>query len=209
MKLTIFGATGHIGSQIVAQALKQGHEVTAFTRTRGKITTSSERLRVVTGDVLDAAAAMEAVQGADAVLCVLGAPLMNKRQLRAKGTKNIISAMESAGVKRLICLSALGVSDSRAALPAYYRYLIFPLILKHVLADHELQENYVKQSTLDWVIVRASNFTKGTLTGSYRHGFATIDRALKLKISHADVADFMLKQLTDDRYLLKTASISY
>jgi hypothetical protein len=117
--------------------------------------------------------------------------------------------MEETGVKRFICLSALGVGDSRDLLPFHYKYLIIPLIMRHLYADHELQESYVKNSQLDWVIARSGSFLKGKHTGSYRHGFTATDKPVAPKISHADVADFLLKQLIDDTYLHKTPCISY
>jgi len=81
--------------------------------------------------------------------------------------------------------------------------------MRHVLADHEQQEHHVKNSQLDWTIVRPGNFVRGTHTRQYQAGFTTPDRSVKFKISQPDVADFMLKQLTDTRYLHKTPSLSY
>ena len=190
MKLIVFGATGTIGRHLVDQALSQNHQVTAFARSPGEFGQSHETLQMVEGDVLDPASVKSAIEGHDAVLCALGMPLMNKEKLRGNGTRNIIRAMEENGVRRLICLSALGAGDSRDILPIQYKYLLIPLLMRHLYADHELQESYVKESPLDWVIVRPGNFSKGKYTGSYRHGFAAADRSLKLKIAHADVADF-------------------
>jgi Putative NADH-flavin reductase len=86
---------------------------------------------------------------------------------------------------------------------------MFGIFLRAAYADHVSQENYVKQSRLDWIIVRPGAFTDGKRTGEYRHGFPGTDKTTKLKISRADVADFMLKQLTDDTYLHKTPGVSY
>ncbi len=209
MKLTVFGATGGVGRQIVAQALEQGHQVTAFTRRPEKLDQSHGNLRVVAGDVLDPVAVMSAIEGQDGVLCALGMPLLNREKLRARGTKIIVRAMEETGVRRLICLSALGAGDSRDILPFHYKYLIIPLFMRRLYADHELQECHVKSSHLDWVIVRPGNFSNGRHTGCYRHGFTAADRSLKLKISRADVADFMLKKLADAADLYRTPSLSY
>ncbi len=209
MKLTIFGSTGAVGLQLVEQALAQGHEVTAFTRSPEKLTRPHAKLRVLSGDVLDPASVKSAIEGRDAVLCALGMPLLNKEGLRAKGTRHIIQAMEETGVKRFVCLSGLGAGDSRNILPFHYKYIVFPLLMRHLYADHELQESYVMSSKLDSVIARPGSFTGGPHTGIYRHGFTLADKSLKIKISQADVADFMLKQLTDDSYLHKAAAISY
>ncbi len=209
MKLTIFGSTGSVGRHLADQALEDGHEVTAFTRNREKIAQNHDNLQVVQGDVLNPVAVQDAINGRDAVLCALGMPLRNREKLRARGTMNIIQGMQETGVRRLVCLSGLGAGDSRELLPFHYKYLIFPLILRHVFADHEDQEGHVRRSHLDWVLARPGNFSKGARTGSYRHGFTAGDRPSALKISHADVADFMLKQLSDDTYLHRAASLSY
>lgn len=86
---------------------------------------------------------------------------------------------------------------------------MFGLLLRKAFADHVLQEEYVKQSRLDWTIVRPGAFTDGALTGEYRHGFSATDKGITLKISRADVADFMLKQLVDETYLHATPGLSY
>ena len=113
MKLTIFGAGGAIGRRLTAQALAAGHDVTAFVREPSRLGQAHPRLRVMRGDVLDAAAVERAVLGRDAVLCALGAPLLNRDGVRLRGTRVIVRAMERAGVDRLICLSMLGVGELR------------------------------------------------------------------------------------------------
>ncbi len=207
MKVAIFGATGTIGRQLVAQALENGHIVTAFVRTPAKLEITHNNLKFVQGDVLDPMAVEKAVQGQDAVMCVLGAGL--KGTVRSEGTRNIIQAMEKSGVQRLICQSTLGVGDSWHNLNFYWKYIMFKGLLRQAFADHERQEAYVRQSQLDWTIVRPGAFTDGDLTGHYRHGFSGNDKTTQLKISRADVADYMLKQLTDLAYLHKTPGLSY
>jgi putative NADH-flavin reductase len=207
MKLLIFGSTGNIGRQLVEQALAQGHAVTAFARNPARLALKHPNLKVVQGDVMDGAAVERAVQGQEVVLCALGAG--RQGLIRAEGTRHIISAMEKLGVRRLICQTTLGAGDSRDNLNFFWKYLMFGLILREAFADHEKQERYIKQSRLDWTIIRPGAFTNGQRTGSYRHGFPATDKTLKLKISRADVADFMLKQLTDNRYLRQTPGLSY
>lgn len=207
MKLIIFGSTGSIGRQLVNQALEQGHTVTAFARDASKIAINHNNLRIALGDVMDPASVESAVQGHDAVLCSLGAG--RKGTVRSVGTRNIISAMGRVGVRRFICQSTLGAGDSRGNLNAFWKYIMFGLLLRPAYADHIRQESYVRQSRLDWTIVRPGAFTDGARTGQYRHGFPGTDRTTKLKISRTDVADFMLKQLADDTYLHKAPGISY
>lgn len=209
MKITIFGATGKVGQQFIDQALQDGHILIAHTRNHQKITRQHENLTVVEGDVLDPASVEAAIKGSEVVICVLGMPLLNKDRLRSKGTQNIVAAMEKTGVKRLVCLSALGAGDSFDMLPGYYKYLIVPLAMRHLFADHNAQEAVIRNSSLDWTIARPGNFTGGTHTGHYQHGFTKIDKSIKIKISAADVADFLRRQIDDDTYLHKAAALSY
>lgn len=210
MKLAIFGSTGGTGRQVVAQALEQGHDVTAFARSPEKLNQTHAKLQVVQGDVMNLASVERAIQGQDAVVCALGMPaLKDTTRVRANGTKHIIRAMKKTGVKRFICQSALGVGDSRDMLPFHYKYLIVPLMLRRVFADHERQEHVIRENLLDWIIVRPGILTDGERTGSYQHGVTPDNKTVTLKISRADTADFMLKQLADNRYLHQTPCISY
>ncbi|MBJ6109674.1 SDR family oxidoreductase [Hymenobacter sp. BT523] len=209
MNLLVFGATGGTGRQLVEQALTQGHTVTAFARNPAKLAVQHPRLRVVPGDVLDAAAVQAAVAGHDAVLSALGAPAGHKAPVRSAGTRHILEAMAQAGVRRFVCLTTLGMGDSRPALPFAYKYLIVPLFLRSAFADSEIQEAYIRDSGVEWTIARPATLTNGPHTGQYRHGFPATEPGLKIKISRADVADFMLRQLREPIYLRQAASLSY
>ncbi len=212
MKLLIFGASGGTGRQIVEQAISQGHIVSAFVRNPSAFDFKHPNLTLVRGDVMDPVSVEQAMQDHDAVLSSIGSPANKIGTIRSEGTNNIIRAMEKAGIKRFICQTSLGYGDSRKVLdqtPFYFKYLIVPFILKKGFADHALQEKYIKQSRLDWVIVRPGNLTNEERTGVYQHGFPADSKTIRVKISRADVADFMLKQLTDDGYLRKTPGLSY
>ena len=209
MKLLIFGSTGGTGRQVIQQALKQGHLVTAFARNSAKLNIQHPNLQICQGDVMNLSSVEKAIQGQDAVICVLGAGKDMNSTVRSQGTKQIIQAMETAGIKRFICQSTLGAGDSWGSLNFFWKYIMFGFLLRKPFADHQQQEDYVKQSSLNWTIVRPGAFIEGTRTGNYRHGFSGTDKTSKLKISRADVADFILKQLIDDTYLCKTPSLSY
>jgi len=209
MKLVIFGSTGSIGSQVVEQALEQGHNVTAFVRNPNKLNLQHPNLNIFTGDVMNPALVEQAVIGHDAAICILGSGKKLSGNVRSQGTKNIIQALEKAGIKRFICQSTLGAGDSWSNLNFYWKYIMFGFILRKVFADHQIQEKYVRQSDLDWTIIRPAAFVEGSRTGKYRHGFPGSDRNTSLTISRPDVADFILKQLSDGTYLGKAASLSY
>ncbi|MDQ7069532.1 MAG: SDR family oxidoreductase [Rhodobacterales bacterium] len=207
MRITIFGATGTLGRVIVQQALAKGHDVTAFSRSDGALDHNMAHLNIVKGDVLDGAAVSAAIADADAVICALGAGRNGK--LRANGTANILAGMTAQGVKRIICLSSLGVGDSAKNLNFFWKYIMFGLLLRPAFADHVAQEKLLRASNSDWTIVRPAAFTDGPLTGDFHHGFAAPTRLkLALKISRADVAHFMLGQLGSDHYLRKSPSLS-
>jgi putative NADH-flavin reductase len=209
MKLLVFGSTAGVGYQLVKQALEQGHTVTAFARDPAKLDIKHANLKIVQGDAMDLASVEKAMQDQDAVLCSLGSGMNTKGKIRSEGTRNIILAMEKMGVQRFICQTTLGVGDSEGNLNFFWKYIMFGFLLRQVFADHVIQENYVKQSHLKWTIVRPSAFTDGNRTGKYHYGFPGSDKTIKLEISRADVADFMLKQLTDNSYQYKTPGVSY
>ncbi|MEL6442310.1 MAG: SDR family oxidoreductase [Cyanobacteria bacterium J06621_8] len=209
MKLVIFGATGTIGVQVVEQALEQGHSVTAFVRPSSRLNIQNINLKLFTGDVMNPTSVEQAVIGHDAAICVLGSGKKLSGNVRSQGTQNIIQALEKAGVKRFICQSTMGTGDSWGNLNFYWKYIMFGFILRQVFADHQIQEHYVQHSNLDWTIIRPGAFIDGDLTGKYRHGFPGRDRTSSLTISRPDVADFILKQLTDNTYLGQAASLSY
>ena len=207
MRLIIFGATGTIGRRLVDQALSQNHRVTAFARQLFALNLVHRNLTRQTGDVLDRGAVANAVQGHDAALIALGSG--RKGTVRSLGTQHVIDGMERHGVRRLVCQTSLGVGDSRANLNFFWKRIMFGLLLRDVYADHEAQEAVIKRSDLDWTIVRPGAFTDGPATGAYKHGFPATEKNIKLKISRADVAGFMLRQLTDDTYLRATPSLSF
>jgi putative NADH-flavin reductase len=158
-----------MGRQLVEQALGLGHTVTAFARNTAKLDIKHANLKVVQGDVLDLSSVERAAQRQEAVLCSLGAG--RKGTIRSKGTHHIIQAMEIAGVRRFICQTTLGIGDSLGNLNLFWKYVMFGLFLRPAFADHVSQESYVKQSRLDWIIVRPAAFIDGNRTGEYRHGF--------------------------------------
>jgi len=217
MHIAIFGATGVTGRCLVEQALDQGYDVTAFARNPAVVTTQHVRLSIVRGDVFDSATIQEAVANQDAVLCTIGGHdrlrvALSRRPrepgLCTIGTRNILDAMKKYDVSRLICLSAWGIGDSKGRVPVIFRNVIFPLLMKEEYEDKEAQEQLIQQSTLDWTIVRPSRLTNGPRRGRYRMK-SSLEFSLQSSISRADVADCMLRQLTDRTFRQKCLEMSY
>lgn len=208
MNVLVFGASGGTGRELVKQALAQGHSVTAFVRDPTKFEINHANLKVVQGDVADYESVERAVQNQDAAICALGSSTPLKRDpTLIDGVRHIIEAMEHAGEQRFIYLSFLGVRDGRNQLSFLGKYIIAPLVRRNVVADHEVKERLIKQSRLNWIIVRPPRLTNGQRTGAYRSGERIGANSIIPTISRADVADFMLKQLTDDAYLHKTPGV--
>lgn len=205
-KIIVFGSTGTIGQHLVNQALESGYDVTAFARNKAKITQQHDRLKVVEGDVLKLESVVEAIKGQEIVFCALGAG--RKGVVRSEGTLNIIKAMEKCGVDRLICQTTLGAGDSEPHLNFFWRRIMFGWFLKEAFKDHQIQEKHIQNSKLNWTIVRPAAFTNGEMTGQYKHGFSTEEK-IKIKISRADVAQFMIRQIGNLSYLRKTPGLSY
>ncbi|QMW06460.1 NAD(P)-dependent oxidoreductase [Spirosoma foliorum] len=208
MQLLVVGATGGTGKQAVEQALQRGYYVTAFVRDPAKLAIKHPNLTVLTGDVLKPDTLLHAVRRQDAVFCALGSRPGQNNPVVADGTKNLITAMRQAGVRRLLVVSSLGVGTSyeEASLPSKF---FIKLVLKGVIAEKEIQEQAIRQSKLDWVIARPTRLTNGPLTGKYRLGEHLPFSLFALpKISRADVAAFLLDQLDKDEYLGKAVTIT-
>jgi putative NADH-flavin reductase len=203
MKLAIFGATGKTGKSLVEQALAAGHSVTTLARNPEKLGITHANLRMVKGDVLDANAVAETLRGADAVLTTLGPAPDAPPDVLSRGVGNIIHAMRAAGLMRLIVMSSLGIGDSKRQVPFAFKMacLLIP-VLRRSMKDHEITDQLVRESGLDWTLVRAGGLRDGPAMANYKSG---LDRTtIAGWINRPDVADFMLKQVGDASYVRKT-----
>ncbi len=203
MHIALFGATGGTGREVMAQALKQGHSIHALVRNSASLA-PQPGLTLTLGDVLDAQTTQACITGAEAVICILGSK-PKETPIEARGTANIVQAMQACEVRRLIAVTSMGVGDSRSQINPLFR-MIMDFSLKAIMQAKAEQEQLIRASGLDWTIVRPGGLTDGPKTGQYRHG---LDKSLKGgRISRADVADFVLKQLSDQHYWQKTPAVT-
>jgi len=201
-RILVVGATGGTGRELVSQALERGYEVTAFVRSPGKMELTHPRLKIVQGDVLNAESVVEAVHGQDAVVSALGhRRLFVPSRVQSDGTRNVLQAMEAHNVRRFVCETALGLGESAGQMGLLSTFFVLPVVLPIYFWDKARQEEVISGSSLEWVIVRPGILTKGAKRGVYRHGFDVGSYIWPTWIGRADVADFMLNQLTDDQYL--------
>ncbi|MBA3424639.1 MAG: NAD(P)-dependent oxidoreductase [Rubrobacteraceae bacterium] len=209
MRVVVFGASGRTGRRLVEGALRRGHEVTAFVRDPSKLSLEHERLRVVGGDVMDAAAVEDAVAGRDAVLVALGHTKTSAKDVQLVGTRNIVGAMQRHGVRRIVSLTGAGVRDPEDQPKLFDRAItgLLRRLQRDVLEDAERHAEVIKNSGLEWVIVRGPVLTDGERKGGYRVGY--VGKNSGTRISRADIADFMLDQLEDDVHLGRMPMVSY
>ncbi len=210
MKVAVFGATGRTGRLLVEGALERGHEVTAFVRAPDKLGALRDSVLVVQGDVLDGGAVSDAVDGREAALVALAAGSNRPAdQITAQGTLNVIRSMQRYGVRRLVVLSAGGTQPGHDPnLPWFFERVVKPLFLKGVLTDLRRMEISVRQSELDWTLVRAAQLVDGPARGEYRAepGYSL---AGGTKITRADVAAFMLDELERRDNIAHALAIAY
>ena len=206
MKIAIFGASGKTGLEVVKQALENGHAVTAFVRDPARLLLEDDKLALVKGDVFDPGSVAQAVEGQDAVVCVLGAGNdLKKTNVRTIGTVNIISAMKKNNVQRLVVVTAMGVGDSWDTLSMMNKFF-FATLLKSSRDDHEAQESAVLESGVEWTIIRPSGLQDSPHTGEYDYGENIL--AKKSTIARADVADLIIKSLADTQLVGKAVTIT-
>jgi len=202
-RIVVFGATGKTGRHVWRQALEQGHEVTVFVRSPQKIEQSDAKLHIVQGDVFDAEVVANAVANHDSAIVCLGSTSLSDKTTLTIGSKNIIDGMVRHNVGRLVILSAAGVTESWAQI-GWLSRILFRTMLRNVFADHHTQEALVKESLLDWTIVRAAILKDEPTSGDY-----TVSNTAKVShINRADVADFLVNQVTETTYIKQAISIT-
>ena len=212
MKVTVFGATGGIGSKVVEQLRTRGHDVSAFVRNSGKIPASwDDTVRVVTGELSDAAAVDRPVKGADAVVSALGPSLDRKATglPHVEGTRNIVTAMQRRGVRRYIGNGTPSVLDPREK-PTWQTRLTTRMaktFLRRAYDELVGMSEIVMASGLDWTIVRFLAPKDGPAKGTIRHGFYGTDK-LSFGVTRADIAAFTAAQVDDARYVGAAPAIS-
>jgi putative NADH-flavin reductase len=206
--ILIIGASKGVGLETVKAALAAGHSVRGLARSAASIPINDARLERIAGDALDPGVVERSLAGVEAVIETLGAafglePLLKGTTLFSKATRVLVDAMARTGVKRLIAVTGLGAGDSRGHSGLLYDALVFPLLLKRVYDDKDVQEQIIRRSGLDWTIVRPGLLTSGPAAGQYRVLLDPQSWSAGT-ISRADVADFLVRQIADRSLIGKT-----
>jgi putative NADH-flavin reductase len=209
MKISVIGASQGTGALTVGLALGRGHTVTAFARNPQRLALSHPSLVRLPGSFHDADAVDAAVVGQDAV--IVTASSTNLRGFKdnptyfSQGTAHVIASMQRHAVRRLVVLSAFGVGESRALAGFLVRRLVIDGFLCLPYADHERQEQLVRASQLDWVIVRPTRLTNRPARGVYKR--ATAIESVPGSIARADVATFLVEAVEGDRWVRQAVQL--
>ena len=207
MKITIFGATGQIGQLLVTQALEAGYDVTAYSRRSNALNIEHEKLQIVVGDLTDRGKLREAISGRDIILSALGPALSMKRQVSdlpiAEAHKAIISVMNEYGIKRFITLATPTISAKEdvkqlvTGLPSIMARILYPT----GYAEMKAIESVIKNSNLNWTVVRILNPNVKTNENGYSLSFG--DTKGKMNVSRYNVAKCMLEATQKDEWIHK------
>lgn len=212
-KVLIIGATGNIGQHTIKEALKAGHQVTAFGRSIEKITTEHQQLTIVKGDATNKEDLDQAMQDQEAVILTFGAPLtmdtiLHQPDLMEEGTKKVIASMQEAGVKRLIGMTAIGAGDSVGHGRFIFRNIIEPVLLGRIMKDRTAQEEVIKAAGLEeWTIVRPTELTDGE-TANIRVIENLSQEKEPSTIARKDVGYFLAKLIDNKGYDFKAVTIT-
>lgn len=199
--LAIFGASGRTGQHLVEQALAQGYSIRALVRTPERFTLSHPKLTVIKGDVLDSVAVKSVVEHSDAVVSVFGHVKKSPPRVQTEGTKNIVKAMHQVGVSKIVSLSGGALPYPKRDKPKVADHLIrfiMRTVAANMVNDAIEHAKLLEKSGLQWVIVRAPRLLDAPRKNHYREGWVGVNSSTS--IARADLADFILKQVTDTRY---------
>jgi len=202
VRIVIFGATGETGKQLVEQALATGNEVVVYARNPSKLNVSHEHLTVIQGELSDAALIETAVKDTGAVLSALGPRGGSKNKPLTQGIQNIIAAMKKQGISRLIVTSTLSAKDPKDK-PDFKTKALVNLVKTTMHAAYEDivgSAETVRVSDLEWTIVRLAALNNKPKSEKVKVGYVGTGE-VGMSISRADIADFMLKQIEDTKYL--------
>jgi putative NADH-flavin reductase len=209
MKLVVLGAGGEMGGRLVTEALERGHEVTAVSSRPARDEASRVRLRNLTADVRDSAAVESALAGREAVLWAPGDIRVPGETELSDDAVSVTAAMERHGPRRLVFLSPLSLANAHRRGMLFSAVFMTWLFRRPELRDAETQERHVRDSALDWTIMRAGTLFDGPRRPSYRLTLGDADVPPDPHISYADAADYMLRQLTDATYVRATVGVFY
>lgn len=209
MKILILGATGATGRLIVSAAVAKGYDVVALVRSKAKAA-DLVGAELIEGDARDPASLKRAIAGCDAVVSSLGTAMSPFKEvtLLSTATRALVDVMTEQNILRLVCITGLGAGDSRGHGGFFFDRLFLPLMLRKVYEDKDRQEDVIRASTLDWTIVRPTVLNDKSARGHVK-ALTDLSDVHGGTIARADVAEFVVQQLTTDTWLRKAPLITW
>lgn len=210
MVITVFGATGQVGLRLVRFALLRGHTVKAFGRSIEEMIDEdlrNERFEAIRGYVFDEQQVYDAVKGSDVVLSALGGSFDGTDKTRSLGLKNIVTQMEKAGVKRIVAVGGMGVLNADES-----TYIIdtpnYPEMYQPVGREHLKAFFVLQASGLDWTFVCPPDILNEDATGLYYTNANYPPEKNNFRITAGDLAQFMLNEASEKKYVGQRVGIS-
>jgi putative NADH-flavin reductase len=212
MKIAIFGASGGTGLLLTSRCLAAGHQVTALLRSPDTFPLR-DKVNVVYGNAFDMQRVRETVEGTDVVLSALGARSLKREDVLERAVPLIVSAMQQAGVRRIIALGSAGaLPDSLDKQPAWRRWIVqniaYKTLLKWPVASQISQYATLSTSNLDWTMVMPSMLSNARAHGVYRIDSDALPRNGN-RVSREDVADFMMQQIDNPQWIRRGVYITW
>ena len=209
-RIALFGATGQTGSIFLKKAIEKGYSINALARDPKKMPLDHQDLNVIQGDILNPKDVEETVEGSDMAVSLFGNVKGSPEWLQTDGTRNIVKAMKSEGIEKIISLSGGGLPFPEKDEPKFadkaIRFIMkiaVPKILNDAIEHHKV----LAESGLKWIIIRGPRLTNDAPQDEYRVGWVGVNASTK--IARADLADFILTQVEDDQYVHQMPFVSY
>ncbi len=209
-KIALFGATGQTGQEFLTQALAKGYSIKVLVRSPAKLSVKHNHLQVIQGDVLNAQDVEQTVADTELVVSLFGHVKGSPEWLQTNGTKNIVEAMQKHGVQRVISLSGGGLpfkEKDQPKLPDKLIRMLMKVAAPKILNDAISHAEVLRQSGLEWTIVRGPRLTNEPRKGTYRVGWVGVNASTK--IGRADLADFIVKLVEEEQYDRQMPFVSY
>jgi putative NADH-flavin reductase len=208
VRVLVLGGTGRVGRLVVADLARHGHAVTLLARDPRKASSGS-RARIVEGDALDAAAVDRAVAGQDAIVYALGPGGPGVTTLFSNSTQILLPAMARYGVRRLVAITGVGAGETKGHGGFLYDRILYPLFTRKIYEDKDRQEALIRDSALQWTIVRPAAFRERRRVRGPLQAAVDLRGVTLRSIAPAEVAAFIVDELERGRYLRQTPFVGH
>ena len=208
--IMVFGASGGTGLEVVAQALEAGNQVTVVLRHPEGFPIRHERLRIITGDVLQPKTSENSFFGIEIVISCLGSRNREPTTVYSEGVSNILMAMQKVNVNRIICLSAgaVEVPPNASFIMKFIIKNVLQRLFKYSYADMLIMETILGQSNQNWTVIRPPRLLNGDKTGNYRTIINDYLAGMS-SLTRADLAHYIIHHLEDEKTYKSKVEISY